>query len=311
MNFAITGGAGFIGSHLAEFLVKQNHKVLIIDNLKNGSLDNLKTIENQIEFFNVDILDYDKLKIILKNIDGVYHQAGLTSVKDSFVKQKEYFDVNVQGSENLFKLAKEFGFKVVFASSASVYGKAKKIPIKEKSERSPINPYGQTKFQVEILSEKYAEMNTSLIGLRYFNVYGIRQNIEYSGVITKFLERISYKKPPIIHGDGLQVRDFVYVGDVVRANVTAMQSKIEHAIMNIGSGIGISINELANTILKLADLKITPIHDTPQEGDIRESQADITLAKDLLQWDPKTTLVEWLSSVIPKIQMTKKFSELI
>ena len=311
MNLAITGGAGFIGSHMAEYLVKQNHKVLVIDNLKNGNLDNLKTIKNEIEFFKVDILDYESLKNILKNIDGVFHEAGLTSVKDSFTKQKEYHDVNVKGTENLFKLAKEFGFKVVFASSASVYGMSKKIPIAENSERNPINPYGKTKFDAEILSEQYAKMNTSIIGLRYFNVYGLRQNIEYSGVITKFLERIAENKPPIIHGDGLQIRDFVYVGDVVKANLAAMQSKTEHAIINIGSGMGVSINDLANIIIKLSGLKFTPIYDEPQEGDIRESQADITLAKSLLKWVPQTKLIDWLKDVIPKIQKAKKFSKLM
>lgn len=311
MNLAITGGAGFIGSHLAEYLVKQNHKVLVIDSLKNGNLDNLKTIKNEIEFFEVDILDYENLKNILKNVDGVFHEAGLTSVKNSFVKQKEYHDVNVKGTENLFKLGKEFGFRVVFASSASVYGMTKKIPIAENSERNPINPYGKTKFDAEILSEQYAKMNTSIIGLRYFNVYGLRQNIEYSGVITKFLERIAENKPPIIHGDGLQIRDFVYVGDVVRANLAAMQSKTEHAIINIGSGMAISINDLANMIIKLSGSIFTSIYDAPQEGDIRESQADILLAKNLLKWEPQTKLVEWLKDVIPKIQKAKKFSKLM
>ena len=224
MNFVVTGGAGFIGSHIVEHLVKNNHSVTVIDNFHVGKLENLAGFQDKIKICEIDILDYDKLINVVKNTDGVFHEAALTLVQESFTKKKEYHDVNVIGTENIFKLAKEFGFKVVFASSSSIYGNAKKIPIKENFERKPLNPYGETKLQDEYLAEKYSKLGVRIIGLRYFNVYGPRQNIAYAGVITKFLENIANRKAPVINGDGLQVRDFVYVGDVVKANLMAMES---------------------------------------------------------------------------------------
>ena len=147
MNFVVTGGAGFIGSHLVKYLVKQGHCVTVIDNLQTGKMENLQNIINEIEFLKIDILDHQKLKDAVKNADGVFHNAALTIVQESFYKLKEYHEVNVKGTENIFELAKEFGFKVVYASSSSVYGNPTKIPIKEDSERKPINPYGITKLE--------------------------------------------------------------------------------------------------------------------------------------------------------------------
>ena len=294
MKFAVTGGAGFIGSHLAEYLINKGHSVILIDNLHSGRLDNLSTIQDKIEFHNLSILDYEKLRSVIKNLDGVFHEAALTVVQESFEKPHEYFDVNVKATENIFKLAKEFGFKVVYASSSSVYGEPSRIPITESFEKKPINPYGNTKLEDEYLAIKYSKIGVCAIGLRYFNVYGKGQNSAYAGVLTKFIENIMEHKPPIINGDGLQVRDFVYVGDVVEANLLAMESKIENGFFNIGSGEATSILSLANMVIRCSGLSIKPIHGNPLEGDIRLSQADITLAKNLLNWQPKTKLEEWL-----------------
>jgi UDP-glucose 4-epimerase len=294
MNLVVTGGAGFIGSHLVEFLVKQNQAVTVLDNLKNGKLDNLKSIRRDIEFHNVDILDYNSLQKILSTCDCVFHHAALTSVSDSLEKPKEYHEVNVSGTENVLKLAKEYGFKVIFASSASVYGNPEKIPITEDATRKPLNPYGLSKLNAEDLCKKYSELGVSVIVLRYFNVYGSRQNKNYAGVITKFLDNALDAKPLLINGDGLQVRDFVFVNDVVNANFLAMKSKTNHGFINIGSGIATSIKELAEMIMKLSGLQSGPIYGTPLEGDIRFSQANIDLAKEFLDWKPKTMLKEWL-----------------
>ena len=301
MKFAVTGGAGFIGSHLVEYLVSKGHSVVVIDNLHSGKIDNLSTAKDKIEFHNLSILDYDGLRSVIKNSEGVFHQAALTAVEESFEKPDEYYDINVRGTENMFKLAKEFGLKVVLASSSSVYGNATNIPITESFEKKPISPYGNTKLEDEYLAEKYSELGVDIIGLRYFNVYGRGQTSAYAGVITKFIENVRNHKPPIINGDGLQVRDFVYVGDVARANLLAMESKIEHGFFNIGSGVATSILILASMVIHSSGLSIKPIHNKALEGDIRLSQADISLAKNLLKWEPKTMLEDWLNQIIPKL----------
>lgn len=302
MNFVVTGGAGFIGSHIVEYLVDRGHSVTVIDSLHSGKVENLLDVKNRIKFYKLNVLDYDKLRDVVKNSDGVFHEAALTVVQESFEKPKEYYEVNVTGTENILKLAKEFGFKVVFASSSSVYGNTTKIPIKEEFDRKPINPYGNTKLEAEYLIEKYAKLGIRIIGLRYFNVYGEGQTSSYAGVITKFIENIKKRKPPIVNGDGLQVRDFVYVGDVAEANLLAMMSKVDHSFFNIGTGIATSILELANMVIHSSGFSFRPIHGKALEGDIGLSQADISLATNNLKWKPRTRLEDWLNETISYIR---------
>ena len=306
MNIAVTGGAGFIGSHIVEKLVGRGDKVIVIDNLSTGKKENLKAVWNKIDFLEMDIRNFDLLKTKLKNIDGIFHEAALASVQDSFVKPKEYHDVNVKGTENIFKLAKEFGFKVIYASSSSVYGNPIKIPINEKSEKNPINPYAQTKLDDEIIAKKYAKEGVRIVGLRYFNVFGERQSNNYAGVIKLFLERIENHNPPIINGDGSQIRDFVYVKDVVQANIMALESTIENVFINIGTGKTVSILELANQIIKSSNLKLNPIHQGALKGDVMESKADVSLAKELLNWEYKIELKDWLEYTVSNLLKNKK-----
>ena len=300
MHFAVTGGAGFVGSHLVKLLVKEGHKITVIDNLHKGKKENLASIINKIKFQKIDIRDYESLRKILKNVDGVFHQAALTIVQDSFSRPEEYFDVNVHGTENIFKLANENKFKVVYASSSSVYGHKLKTPITEDAERNPINPYGKTKLEDEYLVEKYSKLNTEIIGLRYFNIFGKGQTIEYAGVITKFLDRINEGKSPIIFGNGSQIRDFIHVSDVARSNLMAMNSKSSNLIVNIGTGNAISILELANMIINASGLKIEPIFAEALEGDIKKSLADISQAKKYFNWEPKIELQDWLKEMLKK-----------
>ena len=300
MHFAVTGGAGFVGSHLVKLLVKEGYKITVIDNLHKGKKENLASIINKIKFQKIDIRDYESLRKILKNVDGVFHQAALTIVQDSFSRPEEYFDVNVHGTENIFKLANENKFKVVYASSSSVYGHKLETPITEDAERNPINPYGKTKLEDEYLVEKYSKLNTEIIGLRYFNIFGKGQTIEYAGVITKFLDRINEGKPPIIFGNGSQIRDFIHVSDVARSNLMAMNSKSSNLIVNIGTGNAISILELANMIINASGLKIEPIFAEALEGDIEKSHADISQAKEYFNWEPKIELRDWLTEILVK-----------
>jgi nucleoside-diphosphate-sugar epimerase len=298
MKFVVTGGAGFIGSHLTEYLVEHGNYVIVIDDLNTGKIENLQNVYKKIEFIKGDIRDNNLLRKTFKDVDGIFHQAALASVQESFTMPEKYHDVNVNGTENIFKLAKEFGLKVVYASSSSIYGNPLELPIKEDAQRSPINPYAQTKVDKEFLAEKYVKMGVDIIGLRYFNVYGDRQSVNYAGVIKLFLERIQSRKPPKINGDGLQERDFVYVKDVVRANMLAMQSTVKHAFINVGTGKSVSVIDLANMIISASGLSIKPIHGPELKGDVKATKADITLAKKLLNWQPEMRLEDWLSKTI-------------
>ena len=297
MNFAITGGTGFIGSYIAKLLFYEGHNVTIIDNQFRGKLSNLEAIQDKVNFVKLDILDFQELRNNLQNVDGIFHHAALTSVPESYEKEDEYKRVNITGTENVFKIAKEFKTKVVYASSSSVYGNTDQIPITEDFDRKPINPYGLTKLEDEYLAEKYSKLNTRIIGLRYFNVYGLGQTLDYAGVITKFLDNISTGKPPVIFGDGSQIRDFIFVNDVAHANLVAMNSSIDNGFFNIGTGIAISIKELADLMIKISTKDLQPVFDKLPDGDVKRSQADVTLAKKMLDWEYKTKLEDGLRTL--------------
>ena len=298
MKILVTGGAGFIGSHIAEYLVQRGDDVTVLDNLITGSKENLTKISDKINFVNGDIRDHKLLEELVSDTTGVFHEAALASVQQSFSMKDEYIDVNVTGTENIFKLAKEYGFKIVYASSSSVYGNPKKIPVKEDDERKPINPYAKTKLDGEDLAKKYSEIGVKVIGLRYFNVFGKRQSKEYAGVIKLFLQRIQQKKSPKINGDGLQTRDFVHIDDVVKANVLAMDSDINHRFFNVGSGLPTSVLDLANLIIEISGLSLEPIHGPELSGDVKATQSDIKLIRKLLNWEPKMKLDDWLTKII-------------
>ncbi len=298
MRYVVTGGAGFVGSNIVKLLVREGHEVTVIDNLHSGKKENLESVFDNIKFEQCDIRDFDLLEDITRDVDGVFHQAALTVVQDSFDNPEEYHDVNVIGTENIFKLGNKNNFRVVYASSSSVYGHKRDMPIKEDAKREPINPYGQTKLDDEYLFEKYSKIGTKIVGLRYFNIFGIGQTLQYAGVITKFLDRIRQGNPPIIFGRGQQIRDFIHVEDVAVANILAMKNLQENVLINVGTGGSITILQLANMMIKISGLNTEPIFDKPLEGDIEKSQADITLAKKLLKWEPRKKLSEWLEEVL-------------
>ena len=297
MKLGVTGGAGFIGSNIVKLLVKQNHDVTVIDNLYRGKLENLKEVEEKITFSKTDILEYNKLKNEMKNLDGVFHEAALTSVPESFTKTDEYNRVNIVGTENVFKIANELNFKVIYASSSSIYGNPKGIPINETFERKPINPYGVTKLEDELLAEKYHNLGLKIIGLRYFNVYGKGQNLDYAGVITKFLDRLKLNQSPIIFGDGKQVRDFIFVGDVAQANLKAFESKTDFGFFNVGTGIGTTINQLVKLMIKMYGSNREPIYESLPDGDVEESQSDLSLIKNKISWSPEIDLENGLKTI--------------
>ena len=298
MRFVVTGGAGFVGSHLVKLLVREGHQVKVIDNLHTGKMENLEQVVEDIEFCKIDIQDFDSMEKELKDTEGVFHQAALTVVQDSFKIPEKYQNVNVDGTENIFKIAQKNNFKVVYASSSSVYGHQNIVPILENFEKKPINPYGKTKLDDEILAERYAKEGTRIIGLRYFNIFGKGQTLEYAGVITKFLDKLRDKQSPIIFGTGSQIRDFIHVEDIAKANLFAMKSDVSFTHANVGTGNSISILELAKIMIDISGLKLEPIMKKALEGDIEKSQSDNSLARKLFDWKPERKLEDWLKESI-------------
>ena len=306
MKYIVTGGAGFIGSNIVKKLVSRGDNVTVIDNLNTGKEENLVSVKDKIVFLNDSILNLDLLEKETKNIDGVFHQAALASVQDSFNKPEEYQNVNVNGTENILKLAKQNNFKVVYASSSSVYGNPEKIPIKESDNKNPINPYAETKLEKEELAIKYSKMGVKVIGLRYFNVFGKGQSKEYAGVLKLFLERIRDNLPPKINGDGSQFRDFVFVEDVADANIMSMDSNIDHEFFNVGTNTSITILDLAKTIIKFSNLNIKPIFGPSLQGDVQKTVANIDLIEEKIGWKPTIFLEKWINDIISM----KKFNEI-
>jgi len=300
MKFVVTGGAGFIGNNIAKMLVKKGHNVIILDNFNTGRKENLKEIKDEVELYTVDIRDKEAIDEIINNSDGIFHQAALANVYESFSKSKEYYDVNVRGTKNIFEISKKNKIKVVFASSSSVYGEVETMPIMENTKRKPIHPYGQTKLECEFLAEKFSKEGLKVIGLRYFNVYGVGQNDAYAGVITKFLKKIKNNESPEIFGNGLQTRDFIFVEDVANANLLAMMSDVDFEFFNIGSQNSISILELAKMMIKNSGLNLKPEFKDALEGDAKISLSDISLAKNKLEWNPTYKLEKWFEDEVFK-----------
>ena len=297
MNFAVTGGAGFIGSHLVRRLVSEGHNVTIIDDFSRGILANLDDIHEKIHIEKMDICDRDALDGVLQGADGIFHQAALGSVPESWKSPDTYQRVNVGGTENVFRIASSYHIKVVYGSSASIYGEVQRIPITEDFERRPINPYGKTKLDCETLAERYMEKGSQIVGLRYFNVFGEGQNPAYAGVITCFLNRLNAGEPPIIFGDGSQIRDFTFVGDVVEANLTAMTGSVVGGFFNIGGGKSTSLTDLAGMMTRLAGMHVRPLYENPRPLDAKISTADISKSAKILGWSPRTSLEDGLRTL--------------
>ena len=295
MRYVVTGGAGFIGSHLVKLLLSHGHQVTVVDNLSHGKLENISGLKGNIVFKKIDILDFEELRSRVDGHDGIFHQASLTSVPESFRNEEAYRMINVNGSENIFKIASELKIKVVYASSSSVYGHTKDTPIKENFRKNPISPYGRTKLECETLAEKYSKLGAAIIGLRYFNVYGRRN--ENLGVIANFFNAIQMEQAPAIFGNGLQMRDFVHVEDVAKANLQAMNSKTKSGFFNIGTGNVTSLNKLADLMITLSGKSLVPAYHDYRVGDVKKSQASTTLAERCISWRYETALEDGLQNL--------------
>jgi UDP-glucose 4-epimerase len=292
----VTGGAGFIGSHLVDALVNKDYKVIIIDDLSLGSKEN---INKKAKFYKIDICSNKIYDIFKKEKpDVVFHLAAIPRVPVSIQDPVLTTKVNILGTVNIFKIAIDFKIKrIIFASSSSVYGNQKKLPLRENMIPNPISPYALQKYTGEQFAKIFTNLyKVPIVSLRYFNVYGPRINFnsEYSLVIGKFLKQKIEGKPLTIYGDGNQTRGFCYIDDIIEANILAMESdKIKGGeVINIGSEKSYSINYLAKLIG--GKVKYLP----PRPGDVLNTKADITLAKKLLGWKPKTSFEEGIKKTM-------------
>ena len=292
MRVLVTGGAGFIGGHLVEKLVERDWDVIVFDSFERASLETLKTLPSEAELRRIDIRDLKSMKRYVDDVDVIFHLAALTDVVESEFNKDEYWNVNVMGTENVLKIAKDVSAKLVFTSSAAVYGELSDVA-REDLKPNPISFYGATKLEGEKLCMRYhEEYGTDIVVLRLFNVFGERAK---GGVVKIFLERAREGKPLIIYGDGEAVRDFIYVGDVVDALIkAALSEKASGRILNIGSGKPTKVRELAEVVAKETGVKI--IYESERRGEIKFSLADISLAKKLLNWSPKIYLIDWIRS---------------
>ena len=291
-RIVVTGAAGFIGSNLIDRLLELGAKVIGIDNLYNGRIENLEDASQNpnFTFYRADIRDLNFLIDIFKDVEIIYHQAAFTSVPQSVIMPGNCNDVNVNGTLNVLNAARKCDVsKIIYASSSAVYGDTPTLPKREDMPRVPISPYGVAKLACEAYMEAYHNvygLNTT--SLRYFNVFGPRQkDSPYSGVIAIWLGCILRNEDLVIFGDGKNSRDFTYIRDVLEANILAAQHDAPGEILNIGAGSPIILTELAKIMLKLAgkeNLKI--IYTDPRPGDIIHSFADISKAKNLLKFEP-------------------------
>jgi len=308
----VTGGAGFIGQHLRKRLSQRNGKVTVIDNLSNA---NANFEIDDISFHKEDIRNKDSVSDIFKceKIDTCIHLAAKISVSESITNLFDTLDINIQGTLNVLEAcSKNRVDNFVFASSAAVYGEPKKLPISEGHILNPLSPYGASKLAGELLVSSYGNFRKirNAISLRFFNVYGEGQTLEYAGVIAKFAERLSKGLRPIIYGDGQQTRDFVSVSDVVDAILLTMESdnKIFSSlspgdrVFNVASGKSISINDLAKTMIRISGLDLQPLYEEERRGDIKNAVADMTKAKNILRFEAKEELETGLKQLmLPRI----------
>ena len=303
LKYMVTGGSGFIGSHIVEELLATGNKVIIIDNLSTGRFENIKPIlsDRNLTFVDGSITDLPLLKDLCKDVEGIFHEAAIPSVQRSVENPIASNEANITGTLNILVAARDAGVqKVVFAASSSAYGDTPTLPKVETMPSTPLSPYALMKYTCE----QYCNLFTQLYGLqtaclRYFNVYGPRQNpnSNYAAVIPKFITSILRKESPIIHGDGLTSRDFTFVKDVVQANIKAMKSDAT-GVFNIAYGERTTLNELAQMIMDIIGNQVDILYDEPRVGDVKHSLADISKARSSFDYAPEYSIYDGLQETV-------------
>lgn len=298
-RFMVTGGAGFIGGHISELLVREEHDVVVFDDFSTGRMENLAAIADRIEIARGDVRDLNALRKAARGVDFILHHAAEISVFRSVNEPEITNSVNVDGTVNVLVSAKDAGVKrVVLASSSAIYGDTGNHVQTEDMLPNPLSPYGASKIAGEYyLSCFYQLYGLETVRLRYFNVFGPRQNpkSQYAAVIPKFIDRCLHGQELRIYGDGEQTRDFTYVENIARANLLACSApEAAGGVFNIGTGHSISINELAEQIAALAGCEVRIVHDAPVAGDIRYSSGDMSRARKILSFEPSVGFADGL-----------------
>ena len=290
MKIIVTGGAGFIGKHLVKFLIKKDISVTIFDNFSNSKEDSIADLKSQgVKIIEGDIIKIHEINNAVKNHDIVIHLAAKISVEDSIKNSTKTFQTNVDGTKNVLIACEKNNIKkIIVSSSAAVYGESEAdIKLTEKSKINPISPYGESKVMMEKEIKRFEENHDlNYVILRFFNIYGIGQSPEYAGVITKFVKKIELNKSLEIFGDGMQTRDFISINDVIDSIYHSIENG-KNQIYNIASGKTITIKKLAELMISLSKKDLKIIYNDIKKGDIRFSQADISLAKKELDYLPK------------------------
>jgi UDP-glucose 4-epimerase len=295
----VTGGAGFIGSHLVEGLLAKGYEVRVLDNFATGHRDNIKHLSDKIELLEGDVCNLTTVRFALKKVDVVFHQAALPSVPRSVKNPLESNEVNIAGTLNVLLAARDEGIKrVVYASSSSVYGNQPTLPKLETMTPDPLSPYAIGKLTSELYAKAFNNLyGLSTIGLRYFNVFGPRQDptTQYAGVIAKFISCAIAGKPFPVNGDGEQTRDFTYVENVVNANIQAGEANFDGApIINIACGIRISLNQIIDMLNELTRQNLAAQYGPDRIGDVRHSHASLEQAQKIIGFQPKVDMLEGL-----------------
>lgn len=306
-RYLVTGGAGFIGSHIAQALVAAGESVRVFDNFATGTEANLRVLGGRAEIVRGDLRDLDAVRAAVAGAEVVFHQAALASVARSVQDPVTTLETNVNGTQHVLLAAREAGVRrVVYASSSSVYGNTPTLPKQEAMPTHPLSPYAVQKLTGELLCGVYTRLfGLETVALRYFNVFGPRQDpaSEYAAVIPRFLCALLEGKPPIIFGDGEQTRDFTYVANVVQANLLAAHAPeaVGHAI-NIGCGARVSLLEMLRGAGELLGVSVQAEHRAPRAGDVRDSLADITLARQVLGYAPAVPFGEGLARTLEALR---------
>jgi UDP-N-acetylglucosamine/UDP-N-acetyl-alpha-D-glucosaminouronate 4-epimerase len=301
--YLVTGGTGFIGSHIVQRLVAMGERVRVLDNFSAGKMENLKGLEDKIELITGDILDQALIEEAMKGVQVVLHQGALRSVPFSVENPALVNRVNVEGTINVLVAARDAKVRrFVFASSSSVYGNAKVFPASEELTPYPISPYAASKLAGEHYCRVFTELyGLETISLRYFNVFGPRQdpNSQYAAVIPRFIRSALQKEPLEIHADGLQARDFTYIDNVVEANLLAAQCQdATGEAINVAQGKSYSILDLVDALQKIFERKLESFHTTARPGDVRQTLADISRADTVLGYSPAVTFEEGIARTV-------------
>ncbi len=302
-TFLVTGGAGFIGSHIAEALVRRHDKVRILDNLSTGHLSNLDSFRDQVEFVEGDLLDVETVERVVDGVDCIFHQAALASVPRSVKNPLATNAACVTGTLTLLDAARRAGVRrLMYAASSSAYGDQPYSSKRENDLPGPLSPYAVAKLAAEHYCRAFtATYNFETVAIRYFNVFGPRQdpNSPYSAVIPKFITAILAGQQPTIYGDGLQSRDFTFVENVVHGNLLAADAQdVAGRVFNVACGGNITLLDLLGSLNELLGTDVKPNFEKPRPGDVRQSLADITLARKLLDYEPQVSLHEGLARSI-------------